>query len=121
MSVASSTCLLRGLPCPWPAAVSTRSRIGASDAVAAWSLAAIAAAAVVEQRGRRIAMLDEPFCSRDEIVEDVLLVAQHPGLVPRFTLFAAAAQVGEGIHTPGIQPQRQRGNEFGGSADVAPT
>src|SRR5207244_11493792 len=49
-SVASCSCLLRGLPCPWPACVSMRRRIGASDAFADWSRAAILRACIGSTR-----------------------------------------------------------------------
>src|SRR5438067_465073 len=49
-SVASSSCLLRGLPWPCPADVSTRNRIGADEAVEAWRRAAILRACIGSTR-----------------------------------------------------------------------
>lgn len=37
--------------------------------------------------------LDQPFRRGDEIIEDVLLVLEHPRLMPRLAEFAAASQL----------------------------
>ena len=45
-------------------------------------------------RRRRVLLRDQPLGSRDEVVEYVLLACLHALLMPRFSILAAAAQVG---------------------------
>ena len=56
--------------------------------------AAVAAAADRQAGRARVAVGDEPLGGGDEVVEHVLLVGLHPGLVPVLAVLAAAAQVG---------------------------
>src|SRR5919199_1540570 len=53
---------------------------------------AVAAAANCELRRPGIALPDQPFGYCDEVVEDVLFVGLHPGLVPGGAVLAAATQ-----------------------------
>ena len=43
-----------------------------------------------------VLVVDQPFGRGDEVVEDVLLLAEHSGLVPVLAVFAAAAEIGDG-------------------------
>ena len=52
---------------------------------------------------------NQPLGGGDEVVEDVLLVAEHARLVPCVAIFIAAAQVGHGIDAALLDPvQRLR-------------
>ena len=50
----------------------------------------------------------EPFGGRDEVVEHVLLALEHPGLVPGFPVFPAAAQIGDRVD-PALVDQHEVG------------
>src|SRR5262249_44280850 len=54
---------------------------------------------------RRVLLIDEPLHGGEEVVEDVLLLGEHAGLVPALAVLAAAAQVGDGEHAAALQEQ----------------
>ena len=81
--------------------------IGALGHGRAHEQAAVGAAADGEVLGRGVVVGDEVFGGGDEVVEDVLLVLEHGGLVPGLAVFVAAAQVGQReeaalLHPPGV-------------------
>src|SRR5207253_2399373 len=67
---------------------------------------------------RRPALGDEPLRAGEEIVEDVLLVVHHAGLVPLFTVLTAAAQIGHRQQSAALQEDEATGAERGRQADV---
>src|SRR6266508_4512916 len=68
----------------------------------------------------RVAVADEPFGRRDEIVEDVLLLRQHPGLVPFLAELASASQVGQGIDAAASTQRAARAEKAGVCESVNP-
>jgi hypothetical protein len=60
----------------------------------------------------------EPFSGGDEIVEGVLFIVFHSGLVPGLAIFAAAAGVGDGVNAAEFHPSEASHGEGGGEADV---
>ena len=68
-----------------------------------------------------VPFLDQVFSSRDEVIEDVLLLEQHPGLVPFFTVFTPTAQVGHGVYTSVFEQNQTRGAKAWSQTDVEPT
>ena len=73
--------------------------------------AAVAAAADGEVLRARVAGLDQVLGRGDEVVEDVLLVGEHPGLVPLLAELAAAAHVRQREDAAGPQPGGGEGRE----------
>src|SRR5205807_607391 len=67
---------------------------------------------------RRIPGVDEMFGSGDEIIEDVLLVLEHAGAVPRFAVLAAAAEVRKREHAAVLEEWDVARIECGSAADV---
>ena len=55
---------------------------------------------------------------RDEVVEDVLLVFEHAGLVPRLAVLRTAAQVGLAIDAALLDEEDRRRGEPGGEVDL---
>ena len=60
---------------------------------------------------RGILLGDEPLGRRDEVVEDVLLVLEHAGLVPGLAVLRAPAQVGHAVDTALLDEHHRRGVE----------
>ena len=56
-------------------------------------------------------VLAQILCGGDEIVEDVLLVGLHAGLVPRTAVLPAAAQIGDRVDAAHLYPRRDDGRE----------
>src|SRR5579864_6699996 len=56
-----------------------------------------------------------------EVIEDVLFMGQHAGLVPFFTEFAAAAQIRHGDNKTMIEQNSPRGDKARLQADAVPT
>ena len=46
-----------------------------------------------------------------KVVEDVLLLLEHAGLVPFLAELAAAAKVGQGVDAAGLDPERRARRE----------
>ncbi len=63
---------------------------------------------------------DEPLGRGVEVVEDVLLVAEHAVAVPLLALLAAAAQVGDRVDAAGLDPGEDGGREAGVSGRPNP-
>jgi hypothetical protein len=59
-----------------------------------------------QQVGACIALANQVLRRGEEVVEHVLLPVQHPGAVPRLTVLAAAAQVGQ-REDPAVVEQRK--------------
>src|SRR3546814_20472493 len=57
----------------------------------------------------------------DEVVEDILLLVEPPGVVPRLAIFAAAAQVRDREHAALVDPREPGRREGGGHRDVEAT
>ena len=55
----------------------------------------------------RPAALDERLGGRVEIVEDVLLVPEHPGAVPSLAVLATAAQIRQRVEAACLDPRRR--------------
>ena len=66
----------------------------------------------------RVLLRDEPLGRGDEVVEDVLLLLEHPGLVPGVAVLAAAAQVRQGVDAARLEPGEEGGAEARRLADV---
>src|SRR5690606_34108502 len=60
----------------------------------------------------------EVFRRSDEVVEDVLLLLLHPGLMPFLAILPTAAQVGHGEHAALFQRDHAAGAEAGAQADI---
>src|SRR5579872_4072742 len=70
---------------------------------------AAVAAAVYRQPGTaRVVLVDEVFGSPDKIVEDILLVGQRPGSVPRLPVFPTTSEICLGVHTTHLEPRQHR-------------
>ena len=69
--------------------------------------AAVAGAADAERGRAGVTLGDQPLRGGDEVVEDALLVGEHPGPVPRLAELAAAAQDGQRIDAAGLDPRRR--------------
>ena len=67
---------------------------------------------------RGVFLGDEVFGRRDEVVEDVLLVFQHAGLVPRLAVLRTAAQVGFAVDAALLDEEDRRRGESGGDVDL---
>ena len=65
-----------------------------------------------------VALLDQIFGGPCEVVKDVLLLAQHAGVVPRLAINSAAAQVRNRVNAAHFQPYRQYRIEVGSYGDV---
>ena len=50
--------------------------------------------------------LDQVLGDGDEVVEDVLLLLEHAGLVPRLAVLGAAAHVGRHPDAAALEPRR---------------
>ena len=79
---------------------------------------AVRAAGDRELLGRRPAVRDQLLGRGVEVVEDVLLVAEHPVAVPVLALLAAAAQVGDGVDAAGLDPGQDRRGVRRGQRDA---
>jgi len=62
----------------------------------------------------------EPARDGAEVVEDVLLVGQPAGVVPRLAVLPAAAQVRDREHTTALGPHRPQSREGWRDRDVEP-
>src|SRR3989304_6356773 len=60
----------------------------------------------------------EPLGGRDEVVEHVLLALEHPRLVPRFAVLAAAAEVRHGVDSARAEQHKTGRIEPGRQTDV---
>src|SRR5262249_21219338 len=74
--------------------------------------AAVADAADRQPIARRVALRDQLLGDGAEIVEDALAVSAASRFVPRFAVFAAAADVGDHVAAAERKPQRNVGTEF---------
>ena len=63
---------------------------------------------IASRAGAGDAVRDQPFGRRDEIVEHVLLAAEHAGLVPVLAVFAAAAQDRQRVGAAGFEERDRR-------------
>src|SRR3546814_2353319 len=75
---------------------------------------------------RELALAGDPlanqkFARGDEVVEDILLLVEPPGVVPRLAIFAAAAQVRDREHAALVDPREPGRREGGGHRDVEAT
>ena len=61
---------------------------------------------------------DEVLGRGDEVVEDVLLLEEHPGLVPLLAVLAAAAQVRDRVDAAALEPREERRAEARASRDT---
>ena len=62
------------------------------------------------RRSARGDLLGDQVLGRgDEVVEDVLLVAEHAGLVPGLAVLAAAAQVGHRVDAAALEERAPTG------------
>ncbi len=68
--------------------------------------------------GRRDPVRDQPGRRRDEVVEHVLLVAEHAGAVPALAVLAAAAQDRQRVGPAALEERDRRGRPGGQHADV---
>src|SRR5450755_231934 len=66
-------------------------------------------------------LIDQVLRRGDAVVEDILLLQPHSGLVPLFAVFAASSKVGDGKHSPLLQPREPRRAEGGIERDVEST
>ena len=66
----------------------------------------------------RDAVFDEPLGGGEEVVEDLLLVPEHPGAVPLLPVLSAAAKRRYGIDAAGLRPDRGLGPEGRGEAHI---
>ncbi len=80
--------------------------------------AAVGAAGDGQLRGRGHAGGDEVLGRRVQVVEDVLLVGEHPGPVPLLALLAAAAQLGDGVRAARLDPAQDGRGVTGGHRDA---
>src|SRR5919199_2296952 len=78
----------------------------------------VAAATDCELRRPGIALPDQPFGYCDEVVEDVLFVGLHPGLVPGCAVLAAAAQVYLCEHAAHLHPDQAAYRKGRGEGNV---
>src|SRR6185437_14673546 len=74
-----------------------------------------------EVRGARIALRDQVFRGPGKIVEYVLLVREHAGLVPFLAVGIAAAHVGHGIYPAELEPYGQHRIEGRHDRDIEAT
>ena len=79
---------------------------------------AVAAPEDRQALGVGVLLADQVLGSRDEIVEDILLLELGAGLVPFLAVFTAAAQVGDGVGAAHLQPRLNRGAESRRQRDV---
>ena len=63
---------------------------------------------IASRAGAGDAVRDQPFGGGDEIVEHVLLAAEHAGAVPVLAVFAAAAQDGQRVDAAGLEERDRR-------------
>ena len=68
--------------------------------------------------GRRHPLCDEPARRGDEVVEHVLLVAEHAGAVPALAVLAAAAQDRQRVGPTALEKGDRRGGPGGQHVDV---
>ena len=73
-----------------------------------------------EPRRARVLAGDQPLGGGDEVVEDVLLLVEHPRLVPRLAELPATAQVRHREHAAVLDPERRARREERPDADVEP-
>src|SRR5262245_54094679 len=66
--------------------------------------AAVAAASDRKVGCAGIAVGNEPLGSGDIVIKDVLLLLQHPRLMPGFPIFATATQTGDSINPALFEP-----------------
>src|SRR4051812_50117359 len=79
------------------------------------------AAAEDRQLGRIcVLLIHQPFGCSNEIVEDVLLFGEHPGLMPGFAEFTAATQVDLGGYAAMFGPYDRIGPELGRDVNGEP-
>ena len=67
---------------------------------------------------RRVFSGDQVLGGGDEVVEDVLLVLEHAGLVPLLAVLRAAAQVGDAVDAALLDEHQRRGVEAGREVDL---
>ena len=82
--------------------------------------AAVRAALDGQEVLRGVLLADQVFGRRDEVVEDVGLVEEHPRLVPGFAVFPAAAKAGLGVDPAVLEEDDEGRVEGGPHADVEP-
>ena len=63
-------------------------------------------------------LLDQVFGGSDEVIKDVLLFLQHPGLVPSLAVFTASPQVGHGVDAVVLEQDDVGDIEVRGGAGV---
>ena len=80
--------------------------------------AAVRSAVDGELPGRGPALGDEPLGGSVEVVEDVLLAAEHAGAMPVLTLLAAAAEVRHRPDPAGLDPGQDHRGVAGGEWDA---
>ncbi len=71
-------------------------------------------------RRRGVFFLDEIFGGGDEVVEDVLLLLQHPGLVPSVAVFTASPQIRHRVDAVVFEQDKVGDIKIGGGAGVEP-
>ena len=96
------------------AQTTARNRSGRWVSAAPTEQAAVRAALDRQVLGRGPALLDQPLGRGDEVVEDVLLLAEHAGLVPVLAVLAAAAQVRDRVDAAALQEQRAASGQNAG-------
>ena len=66
---------------------------------------AVAAALYSQFQCAGVFVFNQPLGRGDKIIEDILLILQHPGPVPLFAILVAASQAGHSQHTTLFHPQ----------------
>ena len=82
--------------------------------------AAVAAAPDSQPVRGCVTVVDQPLGRGQEIVEDVLLVRLHPGLVPAASVLAAPAQIRHGVQSAALHPDQIADRKTRGQRNVEP-
>ncbi len=93
-------------------------KLGALGHASAHEQPAVGAAGDGQPLRRGVFFADQVLGRGDEVVEHVLLLFAHAGLVPALAVLAAAPQVGHGVDAAAFQPEHHRGAERRGHAGV---
>src|SRR2546428_753574 len=109
-----------GFPNPWPAFVWIRFSTGARVNAGADEEASVRATLDCQSLRGRVPLRDEVLGARDEIVEHVWLVVEHPRLVPRLAVLPAPAEVRDREEAAELEPQEAARLEARGEGDVEP-
>ena len=79
---------------------------------------AIASTADADVSRGGVALIDEVLRRRGEVIEDILFVLQHTGVVPRLAELTSPAQVGQRVDATVLCPGHGRGGETGKLAEI---